>query len=237
MIARDAPGQATGFNVAAKGGHNDESHNHNDIGHFVLYLDGLPVVVDAGVETYTKMTFGPQRYDIWTMQSAWHNLPTIGGLRQLPGATYGARSVVHKSDEGSAELQLDTAAAYDDGVLTCWQRTIHLQRGRYLQVADEYELGPRAQGPLELSLITACDVVDAGQGQVQLSARALARTDSGRARLAWNIPGAALTVECLELTDARMRSLWGDNLHRLRFTIDTPPRTGSWQLRFERDDT
>ena len=46
-----------------------------------------------GVESYTKKTFSPQRYEIWTMQSAWHNLPTFDGVQQLPGAEYAAREV------------------------------------------------------------------------------------------------------------------------------------------------
>ncbi len=70
MSSRDQEGSAAGFYVAMKGGHNAESHNHNDIGNFVVYRDGLPLLVDAGVEEYTAKTFGPNRYDIWTMQSA-----------------------------------------------------------------------------------------------------------------------------------------------------------------------
>jgi hypothetical protein len=40
FVARDQAGSTDGFFVAAKGGHNAESHNHNDIGHVVVYTDG-----------------------------------------------------------------------------------------------------------------------------------------------------------------------------------------------------
>ncbi|HEX9973489.1 MAG TPA: heparinase II/III family protein, partial [bacterium] len=53
MTARSEPGSANGLYVAAKGGHNAESHNHNDIGSFIIYMDGLPMIIDVGVETYT----------------------------------------------------------------------------------------------------------------------------------------------------------------------------------------
>jgi hypothetical protein len=139
-------------------GHNDESHNHNDIGHFTLSIDGLPVIVDAGVETYTKKTFGPQRYDIWTMQSAYPNLPTIGGVQQLPGSAYAARDVVYRSDDEAAELNLDIAGTYPEGVLTAWSRGICLDRDVALTLTDEFELGDQSSGPLELNLITACQV-------------------------------------------------------------------------------
>ena len=43
-----------GMFVAAKGGFNNESHNHNDVGTFSLYVNTIPVFIDAGVGTYTK---------------------------------------------------------------------------------------------------------------------------------------------------------------------------------------
>ncbi len=95
MIKR---GSARGLTVAAKGGHNDESHNHNDVGEFVVYCDGKPLLIDAGVETYSRKTFSPQRYEIWTMQSAYHNLPTIDGVQQAPGAAFAARDVTYSGE-------------------------------------------------------------------------------------------------------------------------------------------
>ncbi len=66
--------------MAAKGGFNNESHNHNDVGTFSLYVNTIPVILDAGVGTYAKQTFGKDRYTIWTMQSNYHNLPMINGI-------------------------------------------------------------------------------------------------------------------------------------------------------------
>ena len=77
LVCRSDDPQGKGFFLAAKGGHNAESHNHNDVGSFIIYYDGKPVIIDVGVETYTKKTFSSQRYEIWTMQSQYHNLPTI----------------------------------------------------------------------------------------------------------------------------------------------------------------
>ncbi len=82
MSARSTEGSAEGLYLAAKGGHNNESHNHNDVGNFIVYLDGEPLLIDVGVETYTAQTFSSRRYEIWTMQSAWHNLPTHAGRQR-----------------------------------------------------------------------------------------------------------------------------------------------------------
>ena len=72
MIARDER-----FVLAAKAGNNADSHNHNDVGSFTVYKDGRPLIIDLGVETYRAKTFSDKRYEIWTMQSQFHNLPTF----------------------------------------------------------------------------------------------------------------------------------------------------------------
>jgi hypothetical protein len=112
MAARLREGSPEGFYVAAQGGHNAESHNHNDVGNFVVYADGQPAVIDIGVETYAAKTFSSQRYEIWTMQSAWHNLPTIGGVMQAAGGAFAARDVSYRSTDPFVEFTLDIAKAY-----------------------------------------------------------------------------------------------------------------------------
>ncbi len=90
---RSSEGSAEGLYLAAQGGHNAESHNHNDVGNFIVYADGEPAIIDVGVETYTAKTFSAQRYEIWTMQSAYHNLPTVNGVMQGAGRQFEARDV------------------------------------------------------------------------------------------------------------------------------------------------
>lgn len=78
------------FYLAAKGGHNKENHNHNDVGSFMVFCENKPVLVDAGVGTYTKFTFSPKRYEIPAMQSAYHNLPLVNGVMQQDGMNFAA---------------------------------------------------------------------------------------------------------------------------------------------------
>ncbi len=75
---------------AIKGGNNKESHNHNDVGSFIIAYDKEPIIVDAGCELYTKKTFSADRYSIWTMQSGWHNLPVINNIEQKNGPEFKA---------------------------------------------------------------------------------------------------------------------------------------------------
>jgi len=53
MGARENEGSSKGFYFSAMGGHNDESHNHNDVGTSILIYNGNPVLVDVGSGAYT----------------------------------------------------------------------------------------------------------------------------------------------------------------------------------------
>jgi hypothetical protein len=114
MIARDKEGSTDGLFVAAQGGHNDESHNHNDVGNYIVYYNGAPVVIDVGRGTYTRKTFSDKRYEIWFNCSDYHNTPTINGANQLPGPNYKAANVVYNKNKSFAELSLDISHAYPE---------------------------------------------------------------------------------------------------------------------------
>ena len=102
--------------LCCKGGHNGENHNHNDVGSFMLYMDGQPALVDAGNMVYTAKTFSDQRYTLWNVRAAYHNLPMVGANEQLAGKEHAARDVRCLPDG----LSLDMAGAYGEeaGVLS-----------------------------------------------------------------------------------------------------------------------
>ena len=97
-----------GMTLCCKGGHNGESHNHNDVGSFMLYVDDQPEIVDAGNMVYTAKTFSDQRYTLWNVRAAYHNLPMIGKHEQQPGREYAADGVQCLPDG----LALDMSKAY-----------------------------------------------------------------------------------------------------------------------------
>ncbi len=76
---------------SVKGLHNAVSHNHNDVGSFMVFHNGSPVLIDPGCGDYTRDTFDiSKRYGIFTMQSGWHNLPIVNGTEQHDGHKYAA---------------------------------------------------------------------------------------------------------------------------------------------------
>ncbi|MHC1769388.1 MAG: hypothetical protein AB9869_34745 [Verrucomicrobiia bacterium] len=48
LTSRSKPGSSEGLYLAAWGGHNAQSHNHNDVGNILVFAEGQPVFVDAG---------------------------------------------------------------------------------------------------------------------------------------------------------------------------------------------
>lgn len=236
LAARAAEGSTEGFFLAAKGGHNAESHNHNDIGQFILYRDGRPVIIDVGVETYRRQTFSPDRYSIWTMQSGYHNLPAIDGTDQAPGLEHRSGAAEATVEEGSVRLSLEISPAYPpEAKLQTWRRELHLERPATLRVRDHWTLAADA-GEIALHLLTPCEVA-VTETEVRLAPRDLPCQEStGAAVLSWHGPPCEVAAEAIELTDARLASIWGERVHRLCLRVPAPPRSGSLELTFGTGD-
>ncbi|MEX2382693.1 MAG: heparinase II/III family protein [Opitutales bacterium] len=236
FTARDKKGSVDGFFVAAKGGHNDESHNHNDVGNVMVYVDGAPVLVDAGVETYTAKTFSPEgRYTIWTMQSAYHTLPTVNGVMQAAGSSFAARTVSRRIEDRSAEFRLDIAGAYpDEAHIDTWRRTVTLVRGVEVRLEDDYVL-TSVQGPLTLNMLTPCvpELIEPGLLALRQAPLADGRR-SGIAHLHFDAGNFDSTLEPITLEDAKMKQAWGERLTRIVFRVRRPSLRGGWTFRVTR---
>jgi len=235
MAARDHAGSSAGFYVAAKGGHNDESHNHNDVGHFIVYVDGRPVIIDVGVETYTRKTFSPQRYEIWTMQSAYHSLPTIDGVMQAAGKAFAARETTYTANDAAAQLSLDIAGAYPaEAHLASWRRTVTLERGVGVTVRDAYALTQPTR-EITLSLMTPCAVSAGAAGTLLLHEAPLPDgRATGTAQLLYNADKLTVAIESLPVEDAQLQAVWGKQLNRILLRASHPPAQDEWALSIRR---
>ena len=218
MTARDK-----NFFAAAKGGHNNESHNHNDIGNFLLYRGGAPVVVDAGVEQYTKLTFSEKRYTIWTMQSCYHNTPTINGADQRAGAEYRASDVSFSDNGRTVRFSLDMAGAYGaEAALVSYRRELVLNRGGDFELTDTYAL-KEWKAPLVLNLLCREKPGIAG-GRITLG---------GGTVLLLDAEVLSAEFETIGLSDSKLRGDWKkDELYRLRLRQRGKDRSGVIVLRF-----
>jgi hypothetical protein len=234
MAARDRSGTSDGFYVAAKGGHNAESHNHNDVGNCIVYIDGKPLIIDPGVGIYSIETFGPNRYDIWTMQSAWHSLPTIDGVMQAAGKCHAAREAVYTQDDAQATFSSDIADAYPDAAgVSSWKRSVTLERGKEIRIHDSYRL-TRQVDEIALSLVTPC-CVSFEDGRILLTENTLSDDrKSGEGKVLYDSDQMTASVEEIALEDTLLQDMWGARLNRLTLTVSHPDISGSWMLRVTR---
>lgn len=106
---RESSATNKGLYLAIKGGHNAESHNHNDVGNIVVFADGKPIFLDAGSGTYTRRTFSGERYNIWAMCSDYHNCATINGVTQKPGKQYCSENHEYDNKTGGIKMSLKNA--------------------------------------------------------------------------------------------------------------------------------
>lgn len=225
-VARTEGGSAEGLTLAAKGGYNAESHNHNDVGSFILYVDGQPVMVDAGVGTYTAATFDHRRYTIWMMQSEFHNLPVINGFGQKDGGQYRSRNVKHTDNGRVMNFSLDMAGAYPaEAGCRSWVRDYRFDRRRNtVTLTDTYDLS-EVEGPVALNFLT-CGTVASGRGGVEI------QSGDKTLRMAFDLSKYELTTEAVELTDPRLSNIWGERLTRIVLKVKNPKRKDTLQVTF-----
>ena len=148
-----------GLYLATHGGHNAESHNHNDVGDFIVYANGQPMIVDAGRGNYTARTFSSKRYELWFTRSEYHNLPIINGFGQSAGREFEATSVISTINDQQAQLKMDLAAAYPkEAGIKKWERSIQLDRSKeQILLSDIYQLENKLTS-LQQVFMTIADV-------------------------------------------------------------------------------
>lgn len=199
-----------GLIISAKGGHNDESHNHNDVGHFVVYKNGIKFIVDPGCMQYTAFTFSDKRYTIWPMRSKYHNVPVIGGSEQMNGRDFYAANVVYESHEDGMTFALDIKEAYPNKAdIDKWRRTISFDRtNQEIQITEDFSFAQEME--YELGFITPAEPKQTEDG-------VLLTGEKGET-LSITFAGAKLDyrLEEIDLADQGLVKQWG-SLYRIGF--------------------
>ncbi len=106
--------------LVVKGGHNLESHNHNDVGSFILFNREAPLFCDLGAGEYDRDYFSENRYLNPCTHSGNHSLPVINGHLQSPGLSYRAKDILYLPQEGT--FSLDLHSCYEDPTLLHFNR-------------------------------------------------------------------------------------------------------------------
>ena len=141
MLARIDPTDSDALALAVKGGHNNEMHNQNDVGNFIVHVDEETLIPDLGRGRYTKAYFGPERYQHFVNSSRGHSVPRPNGMEQLPGEEFAANLLEQHSDSEGDSLTLELKGAYPlEADLAGLRRTVALHRSAprgWVELVDE----------------------------------------------------------------------------------------------------
>jgi len=202
--------------LSIRGGNNDDNHNHNDVGSFIIYKNGKPLFIDVGVETYTQKTFSAERYTIWTMQSSYHNLPEINGMMQLAGSRRAATDVVCDLEAATYEAELKNAYPAECGIRS-YRRKAVLNKGKEIVIQDTFSwMEPDKENTLSLNLMTWKKPVVQSNDIDGMQCVLIGAEE-------WEEPGQLLldnarvvAVEEIPVEDARLKRDWEDAVYRIK---------------------
>ena len=197
MVARQEEDSERALALAVRGGANGDVSAHADAGNFILFCEGEPVLADAG----------------FLGDTAYHNLPLIGGAGQSLGASFGAQDVSCRLEDDYAMISMNLAAAYppQSGVYA-WQRTLVYERPQNtVQLMEFFDL--KDFSSVSFHFITPYEP-ELGDGWAQL----------GPVRMRWE-PGLTASRQRLDVPEG-WRSVWGEALYLIALDTDEPVENG-----------
>lgn len=121
------------YSFAAKAGHNNVPHNHNDVGSFLYCAGDELILTDPGKGEYTEQYFSASRYDFFTTSSRGHSVPIVNGMYQKQGSEF--RGKVISQDE--RHFCLEMADAYGMEALSSLKRRFVMEENGIL-IEDEF---------------------------------------------------------------------------------------------------
>lgn len=119
--------RAKNYVFAAKAGHNNEFHNHNDVGCFILENDSKQVITDLGAGLYTKEYFHGNMYDIFCKSSLGHSVPIINGKVQGAGEEFCGKMRI---DGDKVKIRMEKAYPADE--LDSMERSFEFSKDRII---------------------------------------------------------------------------------------------------------
>ena len=228
MAVRMQAGSTRGLYTACIASDNGKSHSHNDTGSIWLYLDGEPVLIDLGQEAYQKQSFDAHRYELFSTQSAFHNLPTFGTTEQGVGSAFRATDLIHR-DGSTSSLSFNLAEAYPpEARLGSLMRRLSLDRAaNAVELSDSFQLKGAPQ-PVTWTLMT-CRPTEITANGLRFTPRP--QDHSAAVTAVYDTASVQTRIEPIALTNAGLVDAWGKLVYRIQ--ISMPPRTaGQLMLRF-----
>ncbi len=159
------------YNFVCKAGHNNEPHNHNDVGSFMLSKGGAVTFTDPGTGEYTRQYFSSERYTVLEPSSRSHSVPIINGKYQLFGVKEKADIFVEKENEYAFSME----KVYDDESLKSLKRHF-VCNADSVTLTDSYEFSETPESVVERFVSLVEPTIE--NGKITIGASALEYDES-----------------------------------------------------------
>ena len=144
--------RTNGFSGSLKAGHNNELHNHNDLGHFTIYYKDKPIIIDVGTGTYSAIDFSDKRFTLWYTRGNGHNAPLINGVEQENDENDVATLAEIKEENKVQSVICDLSKSYPEAAkLKKFERTL-ICAENFAEVHDNLQTDGETE--VEISLFT-----------------------------------------------------------------------------------
>ncbi len=224
MVARTAGEEGEQLVLAAKGGHNGEIHNHNDVGAFIVHWRGESLICDLGAPEYVKDLFSARRYELLGTGSRDHDVPLVNGVEQGAGEEFRASGFARVESGASVGVAMELSGAYPpEAGLRSLRRRLVLRRGApgRVELVDEVEFSGEGRR-YELPLHSEARFEAAGEGAVA----------AGGFRIEWDPSVVEARLEEIEHEDRRLGERFGGAIPRCTLRLKGTPERATVRLLF-----
>ena len=204
--------------LSVKSGNNTGSHKHNDAGSFIVYAKGEPMLIDPGVGSYTRETFSEKRYTIWTMQSGYHNLPTIegfeecGDLHDLPDKYYAQEVDLKRKELFDSEAylhSLELKNAYDEKApIETYIREIRFISDGPIEITEHLRLKDDAFPHWTLNFMS--------EKEPRYEKETNTLYIGGLGKIIFDRPILGISSEWIDTSDQRLQRSWKNGIYRTK---------------------
>lgn len=124
------------YGFACKGGNNGESHNHIDVGTFIIARNGKQIICDIGAGPYEDGYHTDRRYTFFHPSAYAHNLPILDGITED-----GIRrdDVIVHYDWNNEIATMDIKAGYGVDFINSLQRSFDFEDSK-ITLTDKFDL-------------------------------------------------------------------------------------------------
>ncbi|MBQ8163159.1 MAG: heparinase II/III family protein [Clostridia bacterium] len=124
------------YGFATKGGNNGESHNHIDVGNFIVARNEKQIICDLGAGSYEEGYHGDKRYTFFHPSAESHNLPIFNGVGE---DSIRRDNVIVEYDREKDVATLDITNAYGVDYVKSVVRKFTFAKNT-IKVTDHYDL-------------------------------------------------------------------------------------------------